>query len=125
MHDEGDAEPHDELADGLDDALPLVVGLGAGEQVVGLPVAVGEAVQEHRRVVVLDPPVGVEDHRRPATTVVEQLVDVEGRDHLGVTGLEQVPAEDGLDVAGVDEGAERDDEHPGRGTVRSASVSKR
>ena len=113
MHHERDAERHDELADRLDDALPLEVGLGAGEQVVRLPVAVGEAVQEHRRVVVLDPPVGVEDHRRTAAAVVEQLVDVEGRDDLGVTGLEQVTAQDRLDLPGVDEGAEGHDEHAG------------
>ena len=85
---------HDELADGLDDALPLEVGLGAGQQVVRLAVAVGQAVEQHRRVVVLDPAVGVEDHGRAAAAVVEQLVDVEGRDDLGVARLEQVTAED-------------------------------
>ena len=118
VDDEGDAEPHDELAHGLDDALPLVVRLGAGQQVVRLAVAVGEAVQQHRRVVVLDPPVGVEDHGGAAAAVVEQLVDVEGGDDLGVTGLEQVTAEDRLDVPGVDEGAEGHDEHAGPGRTQ-------
>mgnify|MGYP003441943830 CR=1 FL=1 len=33
VHHQRDAQAHDELADGLDDPLPLVVGLGAGEHV--------------------------------------------------------------------------------------------
>src|SRR5689334_24826273 len=67
----------------------------------------GEPVQQHRGVVVLDPAVGVEDHRRAAAAVVEQLVDVEGGHDLGIAGLEQVAAEDGLDLPGVDRSEER------------------
>jgi hypothetical protein len=82
-------------------------------------VAVGEAVQQHRRVVVLHPAVGVEDHGRAASAVVEQLVDVEGGHDLGVAGLEEVTTEDRLDLAGVDEGTEGDDHDTGaeRGEV--------
>jgi len=50
-----------------------------------------------------------------ALASLNAVVDVTGlnlpNDDLGVTGLEEVPAEDGLDVAGVDERTERHDEH--------------
>ena len=107
VHHERDPQAHDELADRLDDALPLVVGLGPGQQVVRLPVTVGQAVQQHRRVVVLDPPVGVEHHRWAAAAVVEQLVDVEGRDDRRRVGREQMPGEHLLGLPGVDEPPER------------------
>ena len=78
-HHQVDAEQHHELADRLDDALPLVVRLRAGQQQVGGPV--GHAVQGKAGVVVAHPAVGVEDHAGTPPAVVEQLVGVEGRHH--------------------------------------------
>ena len=77
---EGDAEGLDQLPDRLDDPLPLVVRLEAVQHEERLAVAVDHAVEHQRRVGVAGPAVAVEDHRGAAAAVVDQLVDVEGRD---------------------------------------------
>ena len=94
-------------------ALPLVVRLLAGQQQEGVPRAVHDPVQQQRRVGVGDPPVAVEDHSRAPAAVVEQLVDVEGRNDGAEVGGEQVAGQHALGVTGVDETAQGDNEHRG------------
>lgn len=121
-HREVDTERLDQPDDGLAHPLPLVVRLGAGEQEERCAGPVDDPVQQHRRVVVGGPAVLVEGHRRAPPAVVQQLVDVEGGDHPGDVVFEQVRREQPLGAPGVDETAERGNEHPGPGLARVGVV---
>ena len=112
-HGEAHAEGAHELGRRLHHAGPLVVGLGSDEEQEGHALLVDDAVEQQARVVVAAPVVAVEDHDRAAAAVVEQLVDVEGRDDARLVVLEEVVGHQALRVAGIDESTEGDDEHRG------------
>jgi hypothetical protein len=108
---EPDVETLDEVVHRDDEPLPRHVGLGALEQQERRALGVGHRVQLERRLVVGLPVVGVEDHQRPARAIVEELVDVEGRDQLVVEGLQQVITQQLSGRAGVDESGQGMHEH--------------
>ena len=110
-HRQLDAEGCNQLQDRGRDPLPLVVGLGTGEQEERRSGPIDHAVQNQRRVVIGGPAILVEGHRRTPPAVVEQLVDVETRDNLGRVVLQEVGGEQPLGAPGIDETAEGGDEH--------------
>ena len=94
-----------------DEALPLQVGLRAGEQQERRPVGVAKQVHREARRLVALPVVGVEDHQRTPGAVVEQLVDVEAHHQLRLERGQEVLAREPDGVPGVDEPVERLDQH--------------
>lgn len=114
-----DAEPVDERQDGLDEPLPLDVRLVAVEDEEGRPLAVSCHVDRDARTRVLGPALRVEDDGGPLRPVVDQLVGVEGDQTGRLAEVEDVLERDLSDVPGVDEPAQRVDEHgPGPRLVR-------
>ncbi len=112
---QADGQPHAErrgqLADGVGERTPLVVGLGAGQDehrpallVVGRqqlqlwPDQVGVHPVEHVR-------------HRPTGPVIEQAVDVERRHHLGIQHSQHGRHRAGAAEAGVDPALGGHDQH--------------
>jgi hypothetical protein len=71
-------------------------------------------MEEQCRLLVADPVVLDEDHRRAAGAVVEQLVDVERGDQAVLEVLQQMVAQQAAGSAGVDEAGECVHEHRAR-----------
>ncbi len=100
-----------ELVHSTREALPLHVRLGAAQQQERRAVGVADQVQRQLGRLVAGPPVAVEPHRRPARPVVEQLVDVELGDRLGVELGEQCVDREPSPIAGIDEALQPQDQH--------------
>nr|BFE69451.1 hypothetical protein GCM10020092_027520 [Actinoplanes digitatis] len=88
-------------------------GSGSTEQQERRPELVAHEVQRQARLLVALPVVLDEDHRRSAGAVVEQLVDVEGREDPGVELVQQVFAGKLNRTPGVDEAGECLQKHRG------------
>ena len=126
VHADGEAYAKglDQAADRGNEALPMDVRLGALEQQEPHAGRIGDLVQDQAWVVVGLPVVLDEDHRRAARPVVQQLVDVEGRDGSVVERREQVVTGQRARLAGVDEPGQDVQQHRpgGRGSVRRAGA---
>ncbi len=72
-----------------DEPLPLQVGLGAGEEQERGAVGVAMKLHGESRGFVGFPTIGVEEEHGPPRAVVEQLVDVEAGDGLGLERLRE------------------------------------
>jgi hypothetical protein len=105
------AEPLDQGGDRRDEPFPLQVRLRAGEHQERCAQRVVQQVHSQAGLVVALPVVLDEDHRRAAGPVVEQLVQVEPRDHPAVQRLQQVVPGQLDRAAGVDEAGQGLDEH--------------
>jgi len=88
-----DGEAVDEVEHRGSEALPAEVGLETGEQQELLADLIAHQVEVERRRLVVGEVVVLELDDRPTRSIVEQLVDVEGRHDLVVEGVEQVVAQ--------------------------------
>jgi hypothetical protein len=108
---QADAEPLDQAGDGRDEPFPLQVGLRTGEEQERRAGRVAQQVQRQARLVVTLPVILHEDHRRSPGPVVEQLVEVEGREDLTVQLCQQMVTGELDGAPGVDEPGQSLDEH--------------
>jgi hypothetical protein len=100
-----------ELADSRGEPLPLQVGLGAAQHVELASVLVGDHLQGQAEPLCVGEMVALEGHRRSSSAVVDELVAVETSDHPPAQGVDDVVGRQGPRVAGVDETAERVQQH--------------
>ncbi len=115
-HGQAHREPLDEAAYGGRERLPFVVRLRAVQQQEGGAIGVVHQVEGELGRVVVGPGVLDERHHRAPGPVIQQPVDVEGRDLLGVELVEQCFRGLAADRAGVHEPVE-DNQHDGSGEV--------
>jgi len=97
----------DDAGDRCREALPLKVGLRAGEHQKWRGLAVFREIYRQRRFFVALPVVLDEHHRRAPGPVVEKRIDVEGHQGCGVVLLQQLLAGEPGGIAGIDEAGHR------------------